>query len=241
MAQRHKSAASMAATVLSLFVLLFFTNHVDGACQSCLYAPLHRIGHKPHSFALPPHAIHQHGGSFPMAAVAVARRSPPALSNFGIIILRNLQEHCTWIMKPLAIAVAVVATRKFVSTKIVPYATTAILMASEDASNKDEEGGETDESDVAEGEKEGIEPVSAAMVGTIGFYKNFISPLLPPACRFYPTCSQYGVQAIEKFGPAKGCLLIAWRLLRCSPVGGKGYDPPKWPPVAFNYVGSFDL
>lgn len=81
-------------------------------------------------------------------------------------------------------------------------------------------------------------PVSAAMVGTIGFYKNFISPLLPPACRFLPTCSQYGVQAIEDFGPEKGVILTAWRLLRCSPFGGKGYDPPKWPPVAYNY-GSY--
>jgi len=76
---------------------------------------------------------------------------------------------------------------------------------------------------------------SALMIGTIGFYKKVISPLLPPACRFVPTCSQYGVQAIEKFGPTKGCVLIAWRLLRCSPIGGKGYDPPKWPPVPFQY------
>lgn len=74
-----------------------------------------------------------------------------------------------------------------------------------------------------------------AMVASIGFYKKFISPLLPPACRFLPTCSRYGVQAIEQFGPGKGSVLIAWRLLRCSPIGGRGYDPPKWPPVAFTY------
>ena len=80
--------------------------------------------------------------------------------------------------------------------------------------------------------------VSAGMVGAIGFYKNFISPLLPPACRFLPTCSQYGVAAIEEFGPEKGLILIAWRLMRCSPFGGRGYDPPKWPPVAYNY-GSY--
>ena len=81
-------------------------------------------------------------------------------------------------------------------------------------------------------------PVSAGMVGAIGFYKNFISPLLPPACRFLPTCSQYGVQAIEEYGPEKGLVLIAWRLLRCSPFGGRGYDPPKWPPVLYTY-GSY--
>jgi putative membrane protein insertion efficiency factor len=77
--------------------------------------------------------------------------------------------------------------------------------------------------------------LSSAMILSIGFYKNFISPLLPPACRFLPTCSQYGVQAISEFGPSKGGILIAWRLLRCSPIGGKGYDPPKWPPVPFTY------
>ena len=85
---------------------------------------------------------------------------------------------------------------------------------------------------------EGSKPVTAGMVGAIGFYKNFISPLLPPACRFLPTCSQYGVQAIEEFGPEKGLILTAWRLMRCSPFGGKGYDPPKWPPVAYTY-GSY--
>ena len=74
-----------------------------------------------------------------------------------------------------------------------------------------------------------------AMVSTIGFYKSYISPLLPPACRFTPTCSQYGIQAIEEYGAQKGVILIAWRLLRCSPIGGRGYDPPKWPPVSYTY------
>ena len=82
------------------------------------------------------------------------------------------------------------------------------------------------------------EPMSSAMIGAIGFYKGWISPLLPPACRFLPTCSQYGVQAIQEFGPSKGSVLIAWRLLRCSPFGGRGYDPPKWPPVPYTY-GSY--
>lgn len=80
--------------------------------------------------------------------------------------------------------------------------------------------------------------MSSSMIMAIGFYKKFISPLLPPACRFLPTCSQYGVQAIEKFGPTKGVILTAWRLARCSPFGGKGYDPPIWPPVPYWY-GSY--
>lgn len=105
------------------------------------------------------------------------------------------------------------------------------------------ENGDDEDSVVeADGEKTATErkdkvkmPVSGAMVGAIGVYKNFISPLLPPACRFFPTCSQYGVQAIEDFGANRGCILTAWRLLRCSPLGGKGYDPPKWPPVSYTY------
>lgn len=97
---------------------------------------------------------------------------------------------------------------------------------SEEKSNDDEE---------KQDEKSKEKPLSSAMIVSIGFYKRFISPLLPPACRFLPTCSQYGVQAISEFGPSKGAILIAWRLLRCSPIGGRGYDPPKWPPVEFSY------
>ena len=78
-------------------------------------------------------------------------------------------------------------------------------------------------------------PMTTAMVATIRVYKNFISPLLPPACRFLPTCSSYGVEAIEKFGPTKGAILTTWRILRCSPLGGRGYDPPRWPPVSYTY------
>lgn len=110
-------------------------------------------------------------------------------------------------------------------------------------SSDDAEAGQVNDDDdsAAEGqsEKRGDgEVMTAAMVASIGFYKKVISPLLPPACRFLPTCSQYGVQAIEQFGPTKGAILTAWRLLRCSPIGGRGYDPPKWPPVAYNY-GSY--
>lgn len=98
-------------------------------------------------------------------------------------------------------------------------------------------GKEDPSEEQAQKEKEKVveTPLSTAMVATIGVYKNFISPLLPPACRFVPTCSQYGVQAIKEFGPCKGVILTSWRILRCSPVGGKGYDPPKWPPVPYTY------
>ena len=56
-------------------------------------------------------------------------------------------------------------------------------------------------------------------------YKRFLSPLLPPACRFVPTCSQYAMEAVEKHGVFRGLLLASWRLLRCHPLSKGGYDP----------------
>lgn len=56
-------------------------------------------------------------------------------------------------------------------------------------------------------------------------YQKAISPLLPPACRFIPTCSDYGYQAIEKYGILRGGAMAAWRVLRCNPFGKGGYDP----------------
>ena len=64
-------------------------------------------------------------------------------------------------------------------------------------------------------------------------YKRAISPNLPKNCRFVPTCSEYTALAIKEFGFAKGFVLFIWRLMRCNPAGGKGYDSPAWPPVGF--------
>ena len=58
----------------------------------------------------------------------------------------------------------------------------------------------------------------------IRFYKRFISPLFPPCCRFYPTCSTYAMQAIERFGAVKGLYLGLRRLLRCHPWSPGGID-----------------
>jgi putative membrane protein insertion efficiency factor len=58
-------------------------------------------------------------------------------------------------------------------------------------------------------------------------YQVFISPLFLPACRFEPTCSQYAIQAIEKYGPIKGLVLACWRILRCNPFAPGGHDPLK--------------
>lgn len=59
----------------------------------------------------------------------------------------------------------------------------------------------------------------------IRFYQRCISPLNPPSCRYTPTCSQYAIEAIRKYGPFKGLWLAIKRLLRCHPWGGSGYDP----------------
>ena len=63
------------------------------------------------------------------------------------------------------------------------------------------------------------------LVLPIRFYQTSISPLTPPSCRFTPSCSEYARQAIIKHGPFKGLYLAIWRILRCNPWGGSGYDP----------------
>lgn len=59
----------------------------------------------------------------------------------------------------------------------------------------------------------------------IRFYQRFISPGLPPACRFYPTCSEYGYEAIERYGIIKGGIMAVRRIARCHPFHPGGYDP----------------
>lgn len=57
------------------------------------------------------------------------------------------------------------------------------------------------------------------------FYQKRISPLFPARCRYYPSCSQYALDALRRFGPFKGFVLAMWRLLRCNPFSLGGYDP----------------
>ena len=59
----------------------------------------------------------------------------------------------------------------------------------------------------------------------IRFYQKWISPLKPPCCRFTPTCSAYAMEAFEKRGCMAGCILMIWRILRCSPLSPAGHDP----------------
>jgi uncharacterized protein len=64
-----------------------------------------------------------------------------------------------------------------------------------------------------------------AMIAVIRFYRRGISPLKPPVCRFHPTCSEYGLEAVERYGALKGGWLLAKRILRCQPFCKGGYDP----------------
>ena len=67
----------------------------------------------------------------------------------------------------------------------------------------------------------------------IWIYQKLISPLLPPACRFTPSCSDYAKEAVTRFGAFKGGLLALWRILRCQPLCRGGHDPVPavWPDI----------
>ena len=63
------------------------------------------------------------------------------------------------------------------------------------------------------------------VIAMIRFYQKYISPYKGTMCPYVPSCSQYGLEAIEKYGVIKGGLLAAWRILRCNPFSKGGYDP----------------
>ncbi len=67
--------------------------------------------------------------------------------------------------------------------------------------------------------------VTRGMIGALRLYRAVLSPLLPPACRFEPSCSAYALASLERFGARRGLRLALRRLLRCHPWGPSGYDP----------------
>ncbi len=66
--------------------------------------------------------------------------------------------------------------------------------------------------------------LTALVLAPIRAYQRWVSPALAPRCRYYPTCSAYGTQAIRELGPIRGSILAAWRLLRCNPFSHGGID-----------------
>ena len=64
------------------------------------------------------------------------------------------------------------------------------------------------------------------LIAPIKLYRRFISPLKPACCRFYPSCSEYAILAVKKYGPFKGLIKAIWRMLRCTPFSKGGIDFP---------------
>jgi uncharacterized protein len=67
--------------------------------------------------------------------------------------------------------------------------------------------------------------MKSMVIAALHGYKRWISPMLPNACRYVPTCSEYAIHAVERHGVLRGVAMGAWRVLRCNPLGGYGYDP----------------
>ena len=67
--------------------------------------------------------------------------------------------------------------------------------------------------------------MSFLVISVVKMYQRYISPLMPRSCRYSPTCSEYMIEAIEKKGVVSGIPTGIWRVLRCHPLGGSGYNP----------------
>ena len=63
------------------------------------------------------------------------------------------------------------------------------------------------------------------VIGIILFYRRYLSPLKSTKCPYFPSCSQYGLEAVQRYGAVRGGLLSIWRILRCNPFSKGGYDP----------------
>ena len=73
--------------------------------------------------------------------------------------------------------------------------------------------------------------MKSIFIGLIRVYQKYISPMKPPSCRFHPTCSSYGIEAVQQHGAFKGLIMTIIRILKCQPLHPGGFDPvpEKWP------------
>ena len=100
-----------------------------------------------------------------------------------------------------------------------------------DEKKEEEEGNSSSSSSSKEENKQQEKDILVQLsLSLIDFYRNELSPFMPKSCRFIPSCSNYAFEAYTKYGAGKGFILTAWRIARCNPFGGRGYDPPRWPP-----------
>jgi putative membrane protein insertion efficiency factor len=67
--------------------------------------------------------------------------------------------------------------------------------------------------------------LARVLAAPVRLYQRFVSPALPRRCKYEPTCSAYALEALRAYGPLRGSVLAAWRLLRCNPLSHGGYDP----------------
>ncbi len=72
-------------------------------------------------------------------------------------------------------------------------------------------------------------PIKRLLIALIDLYRRFISPMLPAACRFHPSCSSYARDAVELHGVVRGSAMAVWRLMRCQPFSRGGFDPVPLP------------
>jgi putative membrane protein insertion efficiency factor len=69
-----------------------------------------------------------------------------------------------------------------------------------------------------------VNPLARGLLALLSIYKKLVSPLLGPRCRYYPSCSDYAGQAIQRYGILRGLVLSGWRLMRCNPLSRGGVD-----------------
>jgi putative membrane protein insertion efficiency factor len=91
-------------------------------------------------------------------------------------------------------------------------------------------------SSIERGNSPGV--LSLVLQATIRAYQLLVSPLLPPSCRFFPSCSEYAAEAVQRHGALRGVGLALRRLARCHPWGGSGYDPVPEPGALNRFHGS---
>lgn len=224
-----------------IILLIINLNAADGACQSCLVdmtvsgllgakkntsdddGKNYVMARNIQSSALPLGLLKHRGASIYSAPAKSISSNASSSISIGVLTFITLR-------KLLSVAYtnrAASCHHDNIMTVKQRWAGGFFIEENSEANDETTVGDRTDE--VADAEdssrtmKDENDIMSGSMILALKFYKGWISPLLPPACRFLPTCSQYGVQAIEEFGPSQGLILTAWRLARCTPLGGRGY------------------
>ncbi|KAK4802327.1 hypothetical protein SAY86_000530 [Trapa natans] len=144
---------------------------------------------------------------------AVLRLDPPRASPLSLVLFRPSNRNSSSVVFPLS------CNRRFRTSRFPNFRRCQSPIRNQLGNGSDP----TSPQDARENSP-GVE-VALSM---LRFYKREISPILPNSCRYIPSCSVYSMEAYKKYGVVKGTVLTAWRLCRCNPLGGSGFDPPRW-------------